>query len=53
MNMRGATEMNKDVDMMTCDELKEEIIRMIKEIDNIEILEEIYHFVKNLLKAEN
>ena len=31
---------------------KEEIIRMIKEIDNIEILEEIYHFVKNLLKAE-
>lgn len=41
-----------DKEMMSCEELKEEIIRIIQEIDNVEVLEEIYHIVKKLLKME-
>ena len=41
-----------DIESMTIDELKEEIIRMIKEIDAIQILEKIYHFVKSLVRLE-
>lgn len=41
-----------DIESMTIDELKEEIIRMIKEIDDIQILEKIYHFVKSLVRLE-
>ncbi|MDE7430600.1 MAG: hypothetical protein K2N34_01565 [Lachnospiraceae bacterium] len=44
--------MDKDIDVMTCDELRAEIIKMLNEIDNEEILEEIYHFVKKILKME-
>ena len=48
--MKGAFKM--DTENMTCEELKAEIIRMVKEIDDIEILEKIYHFVKKLLIME-
>ena len=48
--MKGA--LNMDTENMTCEELKAEIIRMVKEIDDIEILEKIYHFVKKLLIME-
>lgn len=41
-----------DIESMTIDELKEEIIRMIRDIDDIQILEKIYHFVKNLVRLE-
>ncbi len=41
-----------DIESMSIDELKEEIIKMIREIDDIQILEKIYHFVKNLLLLE-
>ena len=44
--------MDKDIDAMTCDELRAEIIRMLNEINNVEILEEIYRFVKKILKME-
>lgn len=44
--------MDKDIDAMTCDELRAEIIRMLSEINNVEILEEIYRFVKKILKME-
>lgn len=48
--MKGEKQMDKE--MMSCEELKEEIIRIIQEIDNVEVLEEIYHIVKKLLKME-
>lgn len=48
--MKGAFKM--DTENMTCEELKAEIIRMVQEIDDVEILEEIYHLVKKLLKME-
>lgn len=41
-----------DIDEMTCDELKEEIIRMIKEIHDVEILKKIYYFLKELIELE-
>ena len=41
-----------DIEMMSCEEMKKEIIRIIQEIENVEFLEEIYHFVKKLLKME-
>lgn len=41
-----------DIESMTIDELKEEIIRMIQEIDDTQILDKIYHFVKNLVWLE-
>lgn len=44
--------MEKDIDTMTCEELKEEIVRMLNEISNVEVLEEIYQFVKKILKIE-
>ena len=44
--------MDKDIDAMTCDELRAEIIRMLNDINNVEILEEIYRFVKKILKME-
>lgn len=49
-NMKG--EVHMDTEMMSCEEMKEEIIRIIQEIENVEFLEEIYHFVKKLLKME-
>lgn len=44
--------MGKNVDDMSCDELKAEIIRMLNEIDDEEILEKIYHFVLKIFKLE-
>ena len=41
-----------DTEMMSCEEMKEELIRIIQEIENVEFLEEIDHFVKKLLKME-
>lgn len=49
-NGKGA--LNMDIDEMTCDELKEEIIRMIKEIHDVEILKKIYYFLKELIELE-
>lgn len=49
-NRKGA--LNMDIDEMTCDELKEEIIRMIKEIHDVEILKKIYYFLKELIELE-
>lgn len=48
--MKG--EVHMDTEMMSCEEMKEEIIQIIQEIENVEFLEEIYHFVKKLLKME-
>lgn len=41
-----------DIDKMTSDELKEEIIRMVKEIGDVEFLKEIYHFIRKYLELE-
>ena len=41
-----------DIESMAIDEIKKKIIRMIKEIDDIQILEKIYHFVKSLVRLE-
>lgn len=41
-----------DVDSMTCDELREEIIRMVNEIDDEHFLKEIYHFIRKHLGVE-
>lgn len=41
-----------NIDMMTCEEMREEIIRMIQEIDDEKLLEQIYHFVKKILRME-
>ena len=38
--------------MMSSEEMMEEIIRIIQGIEDVEILERIYHFVKKLLKME-
>lgn len=44
--------MDKDIDSMTCDELKQEIIRMVNEIDDIEFLKKIYHLLKTYLMTK-
>ena len=36
-NMKG--EVHMDTEMMSCEEMKEEIIRIIQEIENVEFLE--------------
>lgn len=41
-----------DVDSMTCDELKSEIIRMVNEIDDEHFLKEIYHTFRKYLGLE-
>lgn len=41
-----------DVDSMTCDELREEIIRMVNEIDDEHFLKEIYHMIRKFLGLE-
>lgn len=41
-----------NIDMMTCEEMREEIIRMIQEIDDEKLLGQIYHFVKKILRME-
>ena len=41
-----------DIDEMTCDELREEIIRLVKEIDDVEFLKEIYYFIRKHLGLE-
>lgn len=41
-----------DTEIMSCEEMKEEIIRIIQKIENVELLEEIYYFAKKLLKME-
>lgn len=45
-------EVYMDIEMMSGGEMKEEIIRMLEEIDDDKILEQIYHFVKKLLRME-
>lgn len=44
--------MDKDIDTMTCDEIKAEIIRMINEIEDEAFLEKIYHMLKKYLGLE-
>ena len=52
INGKGAVDMDKDIDTMTCDEIKAEIIRMINEIDDEAFLEKIYHMLKKYLGME-
>ena len=44
--------MDKDIKPMTCDELKEEIHQNGWKIDDTEILEKIYHFVRHIYELK-
>ncbi len=41
-----------DTDNMSCEELKREIIRMVNEIDDVDVLREIYHAIRKYLGLE-